>query len=169
MDRIIPTGSVDEINSQESGDAYLIFFTLSHPELLEKIQVVTDPKDFVLDSDTFLGFDFNIVLLTDTEDMPTAQVTIQNVDRKVGDALERIIDPARVKLELIALSEFDTTVDPRTELGVTERIYVADHLFLIDIQVNNLSMTGRLVSWDFSQEPYPGIFATQDRFPGLFK
>ena len=171
MDRALTTTVADTMNAQHTSEDYLVFLTLTHPRVSDEINVVTDPKNFILDGKTFLGFHFNIALLTDTEAMPSAQVTIQNVDRKIGDTLQKLDIPARVKLELIALSEFTLTVDPRTEVNTftTARIYVADYLYLIDVKVDSLSLTGRLVSWDFAQEPYPGMFATKDRFPGLFK
>jgi hypothetical protein len=167
--RTVPVGVRREIDREESAEQLLVFLTITHPSILDAIRVVSDPVDFVLDSNTFTGFQFNITILTDTDGAPFAQLSIQNADRSIGAALQSLQNPAKMKLEVIAGSEFDLTVDPRTELTTAARTYTAEELYLINVDVDALFITGRLQTRDYSKEIWPGTMATQDVFPGLFR
>ena len=169
IERTIPAGVRREIDREESRGIYLTFLTISHPSLADDERVVADPVDFILGSKTFTGFQFSLPILTDTDRPPVAQLKIQNVSQRIGEVLREIDQPATLKLELIPASEFNLTVDPRTEIGTAARTYVADQLTLVGVEANAMFITGRLQSRDYSQEPWPGVMATQAAFPGLFR
>lgn len=174
IERTIPDGVTREINRQDSPEFYLVFLTIQHRVLVDPIRVVSDTKSFVLKdaastARTYLPYKFGIQLLSDSENMPTAKLTIQNVDRRIGKAIQEATEPAKLMIEVVAGSEFDLTVDPRVEVSTAERIYVAENLTLFDVEANPLQLTGTLRSWDYTQEIWPGTRATQDRFPGLFR
>lgn len=158
-----------EIEKQQSADFALIFLTISHPELEEVIRVVSDPKDFVWGGKTFQGFQFEISLLSDTDKFPEARLTMQNVDQRVGESLRRVRAPARIRIDVISASQFDLTVSPRTEIGTADVEYTADSLYLVEVEVDVMEISGRLMSWNYSQELWPGVRATQDRCPGLYR
>ena len=158
-----------EMERQESGETVLVFLTLSHPALADDIRVVADPVDFIWGGKTFIGFLFDIELLSDTEAPPEARLTIQNVDRKIGNVLREITDPIRVQIDVIAASEFDLSVKPRVPLGTLAVEYSAPALWLVDVEVDVLQISGRIASWNYTQEIWPGVRATQDRLPGLFR
>ena len=165
----IDAGVRREIDREESQQIYLTFLTISHPSLARPERVVADPVDFILDSETFTGFQFSLPILTDTDRPPVAQLKIQNVSQVIGEVLRQIDQPATLKIELIPATEFDLTVDPRTEIGTASRTYTADHLTLVGVEANAMFITGRLQSRDYSQEPWPGVMANQASFPGLFR
>lgn len=167
--RRISSGFRREIERTESGEIALIFLAISHPELEEIIRVVSDPKDFVWGGETFQGFQFEIDLLTDNDRFPEARLTIQNVDQRIGEALRKVTAPARLRIDVLAGSQFDLTVSPRAEIGTAQPEYTADALYLVDVEVDVMQITGRITSWNYSQELWPGIRATQDRCPGLFR
>ena len=167
--RTIPAGVRREIDREESPEQLLVFLTISHEDLLVPIRVVSDPAAFILDGETFTGFTFNINLMSDNESAPFAQLSIQNADRRIGAALQSVQNPASIKLEIIAGSEFDLTVEPRTEIATAARTYTADSLNLIGVDADVLTITGRLQTRDYASEQWPGTMATQDRFPGLFR
>lgn len=168
--RYIAPTSRRELDRQESAEFYLVFLTITHRSLTTPIRVVCDPENFVLDGQEFQGFDFEIKLLTDSESAPKAQLSVQNVDRKIGDAIHSISDPARLEFQIIPGSEFDLSVFPRVELSPnsSERLYRAKQLYLTEVEGDALNLTGTIRSWDYTQETWPGIRATQQRFPGLF-
>lgn len=169
VQRTIPAGVRREIDREESAEQLLAFLTISHPELTDPIRVVSDPVDFVLDGNTYVGFEFEIKIMTDDENAPFAQLSIQNVDRSIGTTLRAVNNPAKLKLEVIAGSEFNQTVDPRTEIATAARTYTADELELVNVDGGVMFITGRLQTRDYSREIWPGTMATQDRFPGLFR
>lgn len=169
MRRLIPSQVRREIDRQESGEFYLVFLDLKHSKLAEKIRVVSDPENFILDGNEYIGFEFNINLLTDTEQMPTARLSVQNVDRRIGEAVLNSTDPVRIEIQVIAGSQFDLSVFPRVALDdPVERIYRAKSLYLVDVKGDALSLSGTIKSWDYTQETWPALRATQERFPGLY-
>lgn len=164
-----------ELNKQESAELYLIFLTLTHPSLPTPIRVVSDPENFMMTDGTgsalvqFQGFDFELGILSDGEQMPRATLSVQNIDRVIGQAVFAATDPVRVEIQIVAGSEFDLSVFPRTPFDLTiERMYRARHLYLTEVEGNVYTISGTLRSWDYTQETWPGIRATAPRFPGLY-
>lgn len=174
IEREIPQSVRREIDRQESPEFYLTFLTITHRVLIEPIRVVSDPKSFVLKdaggtARTYNPWSFAIQILSDNEGMPTASLTIQNINRRIGQAIQAADEPARMSIEVIAGSEFDITTDPRVELSTAERFYTADHLVLYGVEANAMQLKGSIRTWDYTQEIWPGMYATKDRFPGLFR
>jgi hypothetical protein len=170
--RILPDAVVRELNRQDSAELLLVFLTITHPQLADPIRVVSDPRSFVLDNNTFTGFLFDIQLLSDTESAPYAELSVQNVDKVISEGLLLIDTPARLHIEVISGSQFNLDDSPCTEIGGAgnaARVYSAPQLFLTEVDCNALQISGRIVSWDYTQEPWPGVFATKDRLPGLFR
>ena len=58
----------DEVN--------LVFLTISHPTIVDPIRVVWDTVDWMYNGNLFLGFPFEITILSDDENPPTAQLSI---------------------------------------------------------------------------------------------
>lgn len=176
IERTVPAGVRREIERQESPEFYLVFLTIYHETLIEPIRVVNDARSFTIDDyeggqlETYEAFRFKIQLLTDNENPPTARLTIQNVDLKIGRAIMKAKTPARLTIEVVAGSQFNLSVWPRQPLyNPTIRTYIAKHLYLTDVEANAIQITGTITSWDYTQELWPGIRGTQDRLPGLFR
>lgn len=170
--RVIPDSVRRELDRQDSSEVMLVFLTVTHAELAAPIRVVSDPRNFILDNNEYIGFEFDIRILNDTENPPFSQLTIQNVDKKISEGILTARNPARINIEVIAGSEFNLDDNPCTEkdgVGSAQRTYKAPHLFLTEVEGNALSISGRIVSWDYTQELWPGLLATQDRLPGLFR
>lgn len=171
MSRSVPLSFRRAAESRFSDDVDLCFLTISHGLLLEPVRVVWDAVDFVYGGQTFTGFPFDITILTDDENPPKAQLSIQNVDQVIGDTIRGLNSPPRVKLELLSSSDFDLTATPRVPNGspAPSVVYAADKLFLVNVKVDVLFVTGDLVGWDYLQRVWPGVRARQDIFPGLFR
>lgn len=172
MKRDLPHAVLRELNKQEMAEFLLVFLTITHSQLSEPIRVVSDPRNFVLDNYTFIGFQFDIQLLSDTENAPYAELSLQNVDKIISEGVLRAQTPARLKIEVIAGSQFNLDDNPCTEIGGSgnaERLYSAPQLFLTEVECDALKISGRIVSWDYTLELWPGMLATKDRLPGLFR
>lgn len=172
MVRSVPAEVLRELNRQESAELLLVFLDITHPELSDVVRVVSDPRDFMLDGNLYIGFRFDIRLLTDNESAPFAQLTIQNVDKRIPTALLDVNQPSRINIDVIAGSEFNLDESPCTESngsGTAERVYRAPQLYLTEVEADAMQITARIVSWDYTQELWPGMMATKDRFPGLFR
>lgn len=170
--RVIPASVRRELERQESAETALVFLTITQRTLASPIRVVSDPRNFLLDGNEFIGFVFGITILSNDENAPFSQLEIQNVDKRISEALLLINEPPNVKIEVVSGTQFNLEDNPCTEIGgsgTAERIYSAPQLSLVDVEVNSLMISGRLVSWDYTQELWPGMLATQNRLPGLFR
>lgn len=168
-ERIVAPEVRRELDKQSSAELYLMFLTLTHPSLPDPIRVVSDPEDFILDGDHYQGFDFELAILNDSEQAPRAQLTVQNVDRIIGQAVFAADEPVRVEIQVIAGSQFDFSAFPRVPDGVSvERMYRAKYLYLTEVEGTIFTISGVLRSWDYTQETWPGIRATSARLPGLY-
>ena len=162
--RSLSTEVLDQLFRQESPEYYLLFLVIDHAVLEEPIRVVSDVNNHTINGDEYTGFRFNLSLLTDNSDMPSSELTIQNVDKRIGQALRSMKEPADLTMFLINSAEF-------SNYAATDPVYMyyAERLRLVDVQGTALNVTGKLVSWDYAQEPYPGVYATKEYFPGLFR
>jgi hypothetical protein len=167
--REIPAEFRREIERQESGEAALIFLRITHPGSIGGANVVSDPEEFILDGITYQGFEFRFTMLTDNEQAPKATLTIQNVDRIIGEAVRNSVDPIHIEAHFIALSQFDLSVFPRVALSdPVERITSIYHAILTDVEGDSMFLTGTVRTYDYTQELFPGMRATQARCPGLY-
>lgn len=172
MARTIPASVRRELERQQSAEIAIIFLTITQRTLAKPIRVVSDPRNFILDNFEFIGFEFRVTTLNDDEGPPFASLEVQNVDKRISEALMLIDEPPNVKIEVISSTQFNLDDNPCTEVGgsgTAARIYSAPQLFLTEVEANALTITARLVSWDYTQELWPGLFATQNRLPGLFR
>jgi hypothetical protein len=168
MERLVPAGVRREIDRQESPEVYIIFLRIDHPSLVEPLRVVADPVDHLFDGHIWSASPLQIGLLTDTDAPPSAELKMQNVDRRVGQVLFPLEGAPELEIIVVAGSEFDQTTDPRTEIGAATVTYRAKYLKLVNVTGDALEMTGRLISFDYTQEGF-AIWATQDRLPGLYR
>lgn len=169
MPRTISPGYRISTHSVFSNDVDLVFLTISHETLSDPIRVVRDNKQYLRNGVTWLAFWFEIELLTDEDEPPSATLTVQNVDLRIGQALEDLRSPARVQFELFNSEDFNLTVDPRVPIGSPTPEYNAPHLFLANCRLDAMNVSGQLQGWNYTQRAWPGIRANQNRLPGLFR
>lgn len=170
MPRTVPLSFRNAAESQYNDEVDLIFLTITHPLLVPSLRVVWDTKDFVYNGDTYIGFPFDLVLLTDDDNSPpkAAQIQFQNVDSGIGEAIRNLGQAPRVEINLLHSSDFDLTVIPRTQIGTPSTIPAGKHLFLSNCKVDVLTITGDLTGYDFTQRVWPGQRASASTLPALF-
>lgn len=173
MPRNVTLSIRKELEASFSPEADLLFLTITHALLAEPIRVVNDTKDFIYGGNTFIGFPFDIRIMSDDESPPKAEIAIQNVDSRIGETIRGLRTPARMKLQLLSSVDFDLSVTPRVELGGGSPgatvVYSFDKAFLVNTKVNFLTVTGDISGWDYQQRVWPGKRAMQPLFPGLFR
>ena len=169
MPRAISFGYRTSTRSLFSPDADLLFLIIAHESLDPSIRVVNDTVDYRIGDELYTGFPFEISLLSDTDEPPRAQLSIQNVDRRIGDTIQSISTPARMFLSLASSSDFDLTVRPRVALGEPSIEYEANYLFLANVHVDAMMVTGDIMGWDFGQRVWPYRRATKAALPGLYR
>lgn len=169
MPRNISSSMRRAIEARYSDDVDLVFITIFHPLLSESITCVSDTVDYVRNGVTFTAFPFDITLMSDDDNVPKASITIQNVDRRIGATIRGLQTPPRLLVELMHSLDFDLTQTPRVPKPGAVVEYMADKLFLTGVSVNAMEITASIEGWNYSQRTWPGIRATQNRLPGLFR
>lgn len=169
-ERTLPEQVRQGYEASASGDADLIFVTITHPNLDSTIRLVTDGEDYVIDGLTYYKGGFDLEILSDDDGPPVSKFGFPNVDRKATMMLHKVNGPATVSFEVYSSSWFDLTASPRTvKPGVTiAATYSASNLFLTDITITPSSVNGTLRSWDYRQESWPNMMATQTLLPGVW-
>jgi hypothetical protein len=156
----------------DSPNALIWFLTITHPGLNPPIRVAADYYAYAFGGETYLAAPFDVQPLTDNEQTPSAELRVQNIDRRIGQALETDAAGTRALVSAVAHSseDFDLSVVPRVpkDAGDLPAIYSFQMFELADVRGDVLEITGRITLIDITQEPWPYIRATQDRFPGLF-
>lgn len=169
MPRDISTGFRDQIEGSQTTETIVIFATLEHRELEVPICVNSDIVDyFDNDAQRFYGTALTLSLLTDDDQPPRAQCSIENVDERIGDAVLALSDSPTIKIEIMVKSDFDDAV-PRNPLATLEPEYSAPFLKLRNVKCDVLQLTGDLMGYDTTSEPHPAIRSTQDKLPGLYR
>ena len=157
------------LEQENAPDALIAFLTIEHPALADPIQVVSDVMAYVVDGVRYEGIPFNVKALTDTESGPRTQIVVQNLDRRIGEALRRSDTRAKVRLEMRSSADFDLSQDPRVELASTAPIYAFRFFELVNVEGDVAQLVGDVELTDYTVEPWPNVRATQDRLPGLYR
>lgn len=174
VSRNLSPAFLEAMERQESDTFPLIFLRIRHASLQAEIRLVRNGSDVKLNAaDTgdliYKAAEFDLNILSDTDKPPTAQLSCQNIDLEIGNALIDIYEPARIDIEIYSSALFDENTIPHQPLAPNPAYeFQALYLFLVDASIRNETVTGTLRGWDYTQETYPGIVATEDRFPGLF-
>src|SRR5262245_51542465 len=112
MPREISTPLRRALEEPRSAEYVIILLEINHQTLSEPIRVANDVVAYVFEDNTYLGFPFEIEILTDSRQVPRGQVRIQNVDRRIGEAIFNLVTPPTLTITLLANSDFsDVLVD----------------------------------------------------------
>lgn len=142
--------------AQHTEEAFLVLLTISHETLGQPFRFVRNRVGVTSRGNGFLASHFEIELPGDGDEVPRAVITVANVDRRIGQTLERLVTPPTCLIELVLASTPDTV----------ERAW--DQFELLEVTWDAFTVQGTLsrrLHWD---EPWPFIRVTPARFPGLF-
>lgn len=142
--------------AQHNDDPFLVLLTLTHATLAETIYVVNNRQKLVSRGNTYIAYPFTIDLPTDNDEAPQARITIANVSRAIGYALEKLITPPLALIEIVLASSPDHV----------ERSW--DQFELTGVTWDAMRMTGTLRHREVWSEYYPRYRVTPKDFPGLF-
>ncbi len=166
MSRSIPAAA--EPLEEASGVAWLPFIEISHPTLTTPIRAVSDVIDYQWGGATWTAYPFGFRRISDDDGMPETQLVIQNIDRRIGAAIRSLSGRVGVSMWLLSSADFDLSADPRAAIGTPTPLYSITDWDLLNIKIDPIAVTARVTMRDYATEPWPGIRATEDKFPGLF-
>lgn len=180
--RTLSTAFRNSLEAPHSDEIPLIFLRITHPNLADIIRLANDVCDYVWTPPspstgqyTYIGFPFDITLLSDSDKAPSARLRVQNIDGKIGLAARMLVSSPRIQLDVLAASDFGVPIKnaagkfTRTEPGTVPVEYSAPRMRLRNVRGDVMAVEGELWSWDLSQEPYPAIRTTQDKTPALYR
>jgi hypothetical protein len=157
MSRILSTAARQAMFAAETEQVFLLLLTIAHADLAETIRVAHNSQDVVSRGETYLAYPFRIELPADRDDqVAQVQLSIDNVDRQIVQAVRSLSGSPSVTLEVVLASSPDLL-----EAGPFE-------FSLLDAGYDALTVTGTLGYEDVLNEPYPGDSFTPNLFPGMF-
>ncbi|MFZ1682103.1 MAG: DUF1833 family protein [Rhizobiaceae bacterium] len=166
--RTIPLVTLEQLQAASTDEALIVFVTVSHEAIEAPIRLVLDHADYLRDGALYRAAPFRLDLVNDDERPPRARFSFPAVNREALTRLAAVSAPARVDCEILAAASFDLGVNPRQEKPGAIPIYAARHLFLTDVSLDAAQCSGALRGWDYRQELWPNVLATQALTPGLW-
>ena len=145
--------------AEETGKVFLLLLTIQHADIgsPDTLYFVDNFENVTSGGHTYTAFPFTIDLPGDSDDeLPRVQLTIDNVDRSIVEAIRNLGGAPTVTLSVV-LSSSPNTI----EAGPFE-------MKMRNAEYDSLVVTGDLQSDDILNEPYPGDAFTPQNFPGLF-
>jgi hypothetical protein len=144
---------------QHADDPFIVLLTIDSDELppdVRPIRVARNRKPVVSRGNTYLAYPLAIEEPTDTDQAPECAISIANVSRRIGKAVEALITPPACVIELVLASDPDTV--ERTWLGLS----------FVEATWDALQLRAKLQYVEYWDEPWPWVRVTPAGFPGLF-
>ena len=157
MPRLLSPIALQAIYAPQTDQIFLALLTLAHPLLTPSLYFANNTTDIVRLGNTYKGWPFQLSLPGEYEDqIPTVQLQIDNVDRKIMEGVRALPTPPTITLEIVLAASPDTL-----EAGPFP-------FTLRQVQYTAFIVTGTLQFEDLWNEPYPRFVFDPSRFPGLF-
>jgi len=144
------------VHSQESGNVLSLLIEIRHPSISTPIRLCDNTEDLVSGGNTYTGFPFEMTLFQEDGQTPRASIRIQNVDRRIGDAVERLTTRPTMDVAIVVSDSPD------------DFEFDWQQMELASVNGNAIAVTGEITGVDYTSEPWPYLRATQDALPGLF-
>ncbi len=163
--RSLSSAAKSAIFASETGEVFVVLLELSHPDLAESIRVSSDNATALPGGlygtqhggNDYQHFPFQVTLASEPEDRPpSARLRIDNVDRRVVEAIRTVSGPIAISKTLVLASSPEVTESGPFEFTLRRVRYSAN------------AVEGELVYEDFLSEPYPAGTFGPAGFAGLF-
>jgi hypothetical protein len=155
MPRSLSNTALASLQAQQTGEVWLVLLTITNPGAAT-IRVVNNTEDVVSRGATFQAFPFEIELPGEDPDSPSsARLRIDNVDKRIVEAVRSIVSPPLITIEVVLASQPDTVEIAYSNLTMRSVEYDAE------------SVRGELTFESIYSEPVT-LTITPNRFPGLF-
>lgn len=143
--------------AQETGEVFLVLLAITHDSMEETLRFSSDKVDTVSNGETYLGFPFNFIFPPVSADRaPYAQIEIDNIDRRITEAISELSTPPTVEVFMIRASAPD---DIEVQLPDFK---------LSNVMYDRLVISGTLTVETLGAEPFPAHSFMPSNSPGLF-
>ncbi len=145
------------IYSESTDETFIVLLEIDHTSLAAPIRVCKNDVDITSNSNVFTAYNFEIELPSDEDgNIPQAQLSIDNVDQALTEAIRAIDTPPSVRIMIVLGSDPDTI-----------EVDFPDFVFT-NISYNAFTITGTISVENFMNEPFPGDVFTPSMYPALF-
>jgi hypothetical protein len=153
------------MNAEETGEFPIVLLKIDHPDLGSPFYLSSDPLRLddtptfgtISRGNTYLFVPFSLVLPDDKTDAPpTAQITIDNIDRSLIPILRSTTTPSTVTMEVVLASA----------PNIVELSFADFDLVAADYNADTITIT--LAQNALQTEPFPCDVISPSNFPGLF-
>lgn len=172
MPRSFSAGMTVATNDEASGVVALVFVKIDHDSWDDPIRVVSDGAAYIWNEGS--GGDkewspcgFILGLPSDSEEAPIGTITIQNVDKRIGEGIAAVTGPLDVDIWIIKSTEFNTAVEPRVPTGTPALEANWPGYKLRNFSVNAARATAEIFVVDPGAEQY-GRRVRKGSVPGLY-
>ena len=153
----LTTDQIEWALQRNGGEAGIWLATIFGPEMPEGLRIARNTEDVTSRGLVYTRAWFEIGLPSDTDDQPSATISIPNVNRVPGLALLEGSGGLTVNFELVRPSDFDDVVMSYRMLNLR----VAT--------INALSVDAQLSAARLDDEPYGWGRVSPSAFPGLWR
>ena len=152
----LSAAGVAELAAQETGTAWIVLLTLTHPDLPTPIRVTSDGVATVCNGNTYDPFPFDVTLPDDVEGRaPQARLRIDNTSQEIVAVLRGLVTPPALTIKIVRSA--DPNYIERSWVGLEWRGSTFDVGAIV----------GTLTVDDLASEEFP--YVTFDgRFRGLW-
>lgn len=144
--------------TQYLSDPGVVLATITHPTfgVLRFANAPVDLPAIVSRGQSFVCLPFISDGINDDDGLPRSNFQLPNIEHEMGVIFDKLIDPAEVTLEVIALSRPDTPIKryPRLQLR--------------QVKPDQIKVTGTLYGRDLTNEPLGTYTVNPVDFPALF-
>ena len=155
--RTLSSAAQAAVLGAQTGEAFIVLLTLSHPSMAAPIRVTSDAVATVSNGATHEPYPFEIQLPQERDDqLAGARLVIDNLDRSIVMALRNLTSAPTVSMSVVLGSSPDTV-----EAGPFDYT-------LKNASYDVLTVEGELSFEDILNEGFPGQSFVPFTHPGLF-
>lgn len=151
----------------------LIFVKLYSRDWATPIYVVNDVVNYTWNGIVWTGFPFDIELLEDLDKPPRGKLTVQNVDRVLGESIQGLVYSPYIDFYVMSSGDWNTAIDvtsnSRLPIGTPTVEMQALMMKLWEITVTPVTVEATFGPDDVTQEFWPQTRCTKQNTPGLFR
>jgi hypothetical protein len=155
--RTLSGQAVASLNALQTGSAWFFLISIHHPELPTPYLFVNNTQNVVALGNLWTAYPFELTLAVDDgQTIPSVEVKFDNVDRMLIEVIRGLPSAPSINLYLVLSTQPDV-IEMRLE-----------DLQIIDISYDMQSISGRLISGDLLNAPYPADSYDPAQFPSVF-
>jgi Domain of unknown function (DUF1833) len=145
----------NEVSRSAKEEQMLLLITFTHPSLLEPIRVVNDTVDHSIGGLVYFGWPLEFQFPSASQAGAKGTITIQNVDRRIGDTIRDLKGKISFSFSIIYKSEPDIIITSQ------------DGYTLANVEVKATQVRGEIIGRGSIAVAWPSGRATPARTPGL--